>query len=211
MSEFNKSAALPRTGRRSYARYVVVTAMLSAVAFVLTFIKAPIPALIPGFIKLDVSDLPALIGSFSMGPLCGVLIALLKNLLNVLIEGTTTAYVGELCNFALNAVFALVAGLIYKLHKNRKGAIVGSLVGSVVMGLVSVPVNYFLMYPAYALAFGGMEKIIAAYQTILPGADSLIKCLLIFNLPFTIVKGLLCAVICFAIYKPLSPILHGRK
>jgi len=119
--------------------------------------------------------------------------------------------VGELCNFALNAVFAVAAGLIYKFHKNRTGAILGSLAGAVAMGLFSVPLNYFLVYPAYAAAFGGMELIVEAYQTILPSVNGLLECLLIFNLPFTIVKGLLCAAICFLIYKPLSPLLHGRK
>ena len=105
----------------------------------------------------------------------------------------------------------MAAGLIYKFHKNRTGAILGSLAGAVAMGLFSVPLNYFLVYPAYAAAFGGMELIVGAYQTILPSVNGLLECLLIFNLPFTIVKGLLCAAICFLIYKPLSPLLHGRK
>ena len=87
----------------------------------------------------------------------------------------------------------------------------GALVGGAAMGLFSVPVNCFLVYPAYATAFGGMDPIIQAYQIILPSVDGLLECLLIFNLPFTIVKGLLCALLCFLIYKPLSPILHGRK
>ena len=78
------------------------------------------------------------------------------------------------------------------------------------MAVVSVPVNFFFTYPVYAAAFGGMDAIIAAYQEINPNAGSLLACLILFNLPFTLVKGLLDAAICFAIYKPLSPILHGR-
>lgn len=213
MSSEVKTAAVSRAGRKVSVRYIVVTAMLSAVAAALMYIEVPIPALIPSFVKLDVSDLPALIGSFAMGPVCGVVIAFLKNVLHIVLKGTSSAFIGEVCNFALNAAFALVAGLIYKFHKNRKGAIIGSVVGAVVMGLFSVPLNYFVTYPFYiAVYFSGQEAVcIGMYQAILPSVNSLLECLLIFNLPFTIVKGLLCAVLCFLVYKPLSPILHGRN
>jgi riboflavin transporter FmnP len=76
------------------------------------------------------------------------------------------------------------------------------------MALLSVPLNYFITYPVYAKLFGGMDLIIAAYQAILPSVKSLIECLVIFNMPFTFVKGLLDVVLCFLIYKPLSPLLH---
>ena len=80
------------------------------------------------------------------------------------------------------------------------------------MAVVSVPYNYFIVYPAYVVLYHlPLEAIIGMYQAILPSADSLMKCLVIFNLPFTLVKGLLDAVLCMVIYKPLSPILHGRK
>lgn len=192
-------------------RYFVVTAMLSAVAFVLMFLEFPLPMLIPPFIKMDLSDLPALIGSFSLGPLSGVIISLLKNVLHIIIKGTTSGGVGELANFLMGAVFSALAGLIYKLRKDRGHAIIGSIVGAVAMGLVSLPINYFITYPLYATLFGGMEAILAAYQAILPSVDSIVQCLIVFNVPFTAFKGLLCALICFFIYKPLSPVLHGRK
>ncbi|MBR6898083.1 MAG: ECF transporter S component [Lachnospiraceae bacterium] len=190
---------------------LVVTAMLSAAAFLLMYIEVPIPSLIPGFVKMDISDLPGLLGAFALGPVPGVVISLLKNVLHGLIKGTSTGWIGELCNFLLAAAFTFTAGLIYMIRHNKKAAIIGSLIASVVMGLASVPVNYFISYPLYANLFGGMDNIIAAYMAILPSADTLIKCLVIFNLPFTIVKGLLCSVICFLIYKPLSPVLHGKN
>ena len=84
--------------------------------------------------------------------------------------------------------------------------------GAAAMALFSVPSNYFITYPAYVEFYHmPLEAILGMYQAILPSADSLIKCLVIFNLPFTLVKGLLDAVLCMVIYKPLSPILHGRK
>ena len=191
---------------------LTVAAMLSAVAFILMFIEFPIPMLIPAFIKMDFSDLPALMGAFALGPVYGVVISFMKNLLHIVIKGTSTACVGELSNFILGAIFSAVAGYIYKHHKSRKTAIIGAVAGAVAMGVLSVPSNYFVVYPAYVQFYHlPLEAILGLYQAILPSADSLIKCLIIFNLPFTLVKGLLDAVLCMLIYKPLSPILHGRR
>ena len=191
---------------------LTVAAMLSAVAFILMFIEFPIPMLIPAFIKMDFSDLPALLGAFALGPVYGVIISFMKNLLHIVIKGTSTACVGELSNFILGAIFSAVAGYLYKQHKSRKTAIIGAVAGAVAMGVLSVPSNYFVVYPAYVQFYHmPLEAILGMYQAILPSADSLIKCLIIFNLPFTLVKGLLDAVLCMLIYKPLSPILHGRR
>ena len=191
---------------------LTVAAMLSAVAFILMFIEFPIPMLIPAFIKMDFSDLPALMGAFALGPVYGVIISFMKNLLHIVIKGTSTACVGELSNFILGAIFSAVAGYIYKHHKSRKTAIIGAVAGAVAMGVLSVPSNYFVVYPAYVQFYHmPLEAILGMYQAILPSADSLIKCLILFNLPFTLVKGLLDAVLCMLIYKPLSPILHGRR
>ena len=198
--------------RKDTTHNLTVAAMLSAVAFILMFIEFPIPMLIPAFIKMDFSDLPALLGAFALGPVYGVIISFMKNLLHIVIKGTSTACVGELSNFILGAIFSAVAGYLYKHHKSRKTAIIGAVAGAVAMGVLSVPSNYFVVYPAYVQFYHmPLEAILGMYQAILPSADSLIKCLVIFNMPFTLVKGLLDAVLCMLIYKPLSPILHGRK
>ena len=128
------------------SRKLVMTALLSAIASVLMFVSFSVPFM-PFFIKMDVSELPALIASFAIGPLSGVMVCLIKNLVNV--TQTTTGAVGELSNFLLGVCFVLPAGLIYKYKKNRVGALVGSVCGAVVMGLVSVPINYFITYPMY--------------------------------------------------------------
>ncbi|MCD8085702.1 MAG: ECF transporter S component [Clostridiales bacterium] len=192
-------------------RNITVAAMLSAAAFILMFIEFPIP-IMPSFVKLDISDLPALLGTFALGPVYGVVIELLKNLLHILIKGTSSAGVGELCNFLFGAVFALVAGLIYHYKKTRMGAILGSVLGALAMALISIPLNYFVVYPAYVVFYSlPLDAIIGMYQAILPSVGSLLECLVIFNFPFTLCKGLLDALLCFLIYKPLSPLLHGRK
>ena len=193
----------------SKVRVLTGTAMLGAVAAVLMYLEFPIP-IMPAFVKLDVSELPALIASFAYGPVSGILVCLIKNLIKL--PSTSTAAVGELFNFVMGALFVGVAGLIYKRTKTRKGAIVGALLGALVMAVVSVPYNYFIVYPAYVVMYHlPLDAIIGMYQAINPNVNGLLNCLLVFNLPFTFFKGMLDAVICFAIYKPLSPILHGRN
>jgi riboflavin transporter FmnP len=193
----------------SKVRVLTGTAMLGAVAAVLMYLEFPIP-IMPAFVKLDVSELPALIASFAYGPVSGILVCLIKNLIKL--PSTSTAAVGELFNFVMGALFVGVAGLIYKRNKTRKGAIVGALLGALVMAVISVPYNYFIVYPAYVVMYHlPLDAIIGMYQAINPNVNGLLACLLVFNLPFTFVKGALDAVLCFLVYKPLSPILHGRK
>ncbi len=194
---------------KNHIRELTVTAMLSAVGFVLMMVDFSLPMFIPFFVKMDISELPALLASFSLGPVYGVAVCLVKNILAAIFHGSTGG-IGEVCNFLLGAFFTAIAGLIYKHHKSRKMAAIGALVGAVVMALVSVPVNYYITYPVYAQMFGGMDLILGAYQELNPKADNLMFCLVMFNMPFTFVKGLLDSVLCFLIYKPLSPILHGR-
>ena len=192
--------------RQHNVRYMTVTAMLSAVAFALMFFEFSIPFLVPSFIQMDLSELPSLIGAFAMGPWYGVIICLIKNLIHLLI--TTTGGVGELSNFILGAAFVLPAGLIYQRKKTKKNAVIGSVLGAAFMALLSVASNYFIVYPVYT-AFLPMDTILAMYQEILPSADTLLKCLVIFNMPFTFVKGMLSVIITLLIYKHISPIIKG--
>ena len=184
------------------------SAMLSAVAVVLQYLEFPVPFLMPPFIKFDFSDLPALIGAFAYGPLSGVIIELIKNLIHCL--ATKSATVGELSNFMLGAVFTFSAGMIYKHNKTKKNAIIGGLVGALIMGLFSIPSNYYIVYPFY-YNFMPEDGVLAAYQAILPGVSSILASLLIFNLPFTIIKGLVCVLIAMPIYKPLTRVLKDRS
>ncbi len=195
--------------KKSDLRKITVTAIMSAIAAILQFIEISIP-IIPSFVKLDFSDLPALITSFAIGPWYGVTVELLKNLLHL--PFGSSAGVGEICNFLLGVIFCLTAGLIYKKHKTRKGAAAGAVLGALLMALFSLPMNYFIVYPAYVVLYGmPMDAIVGMYSEILPGTDSLAKALCIFNLPFTFLKGIANAIICFLIYKPLSPVIKGKN
>jgi riboflavin transporter FmnP len=198
----NKTDNIKRSAR---IRYIAVTAILAAAAGVIQLLEFPLPFLIPPFIKMDFSELPALMGSFALGPVCGILVCFLKNVIKAFT--TSTGFIGEFCNFLLGAAFVATAGLIYKFRKTRKGAIVASLVGSLVMALVSLPVNYFISYPVYIKLFMPLEVILGMYQAILPSVKTLWGALIIFNLPFTFAKGLIDSVITFLIYKKISPLL----
>lgn len=193
--------------QRFNVRKLTMTAMLGAVASVLMFISVNVP-LMPSFIKLDLSELPALIASFALGPISGVAVCLIKNLVNLFFS--TTGGVGELSNFLLGAVFVFVAGMFYKYMGERKGALVGSLCGAAAMAVISVFTNYFVVYPVYT-AFMPMDTILSMYQAINPNVENLWQALLWFNMPFTFIKGLLSVVITFLVYKKLSPFLKGKK
>lgn len=162
----------------------------------------------PSFLQLDFSELPALIASFSLGPLSGVAVCLIKNLVHLL--ATSTGGVGELSNFLLGAAFVLPAGIIYKVKKDRLGALIGALTGAAAMALLSFPSNYFIVYPAYGLVMP-MEAILDMYRAINPNVKTLSDALVWFNMPFTFVKGLLSTAVTFLIYKRISPILKGTK
>ncbi len=188
-------------------RLIVGTGMLSALAFVLQYLEFPIPVM-PGFIKFDFSDLPALIGAFAYGPVAGILVEFIKNLLHCTVTQSFT--VGEISNFILGAIFTGTAGLIYKKNKTKKGAVIGAIVGSLAMGIVSFPSNLFVVYPAYN-KFMPMDAIIGMYSEILPSIGKLWQALLIFNVPFTIVKGFVSTLITVLIYKRISPVLKGKN
>ena len=181
-----------------------IVAVLSAIAYILMFMEFSVP-IMPGFIKMDLSDLPALIGTFAVGPAGGVLIALIKNLLHLTV--TSTAGVGELSNFILNAVFILPAGILYRRRKTRKSACLGAVLGAALMAVVSVASNYFIVYPVY-YNFMPEETILAAYQAIFPGVKTILQSLILFNMPFTFVKGMLSVIITMLFYKRLIPVLN---
>ena len=196
-------SAVRPAARRS--RKIAVTAMLSAAATVLMALDFPIPFLIPPFVKMDFSELPALLAAFSLGPVWGAAVCLVKNLINLTMSSTNG--VGELCNFLLGVCFVIPAGVIYRHWKTRWGALAAALAGAVLMAVCSVPINYFISYPFYT-TFMPIDTIIGMYQELIPSVDGLLACLIVFNAPFTLLKALLDTLLAFLIYKPLSPLLH---
>lgn len=188
-------------------RKMTVTAVMAAVSFILMMLEFSTP-FTPAFLKFDFSDLPALITAFALGPVWGAAVELIKNLLHM--PFSHTSCVGELANFIVGTAMVLPAGLIYRKSKTRGGALAACLFGAVVASVVSFPVNYFITYPFYS-GFMPMETIIGLYSAIIPAANTLVRALLIVNVPFTFAKCLCCTGITFAVYKRLSPVLKGTS
>ncbi|MBP3447956.1 MAG: ECF transporter S component [Clostridia bacterium] len=188
-------------------RKLTVTALLAAIATVLTLLNFNIP-IMPSFIKMDFSDLPALLAAFAFGPLSGIVVCLIKNIFNLFLSSGGLG--GALSNFLLGVLFVTPAGWLYQRKKNRKGALVGSLIGAFTMALVGIFTNYYIVYPIYT-AFLPLDTIIKMYQAINPYVTDLWTALIYMNFPFTLAKGLLNVALAFLVYKRLSPILHGYK
>ena len=190
-------------------RRLAITAMFGALASILMIFEFPVPFIVPSFIKMDFSDLPALVASFVVSPISGVLVCLIKNIVNI--ATSMSAGAGELANFILSASICLTSGYIYKLRKTRTMALLACIEGSLIMGLISIPVNLYITYPFYMDAMGfPLEAIMGAYNKINPDLTvDLFGCLTFFNMPFTILKGFAISLITFLIYKPLSKALKG--
>ena len=187
-------------------QYLTRIAVLGALASILFMIEIPVVA----FYKLDLSTLPVLLGAFSMGPLPGLAILLIKDLTGMLHSGTM--YVGELADFIMSAAYVLPAVLVYRMKKSRKTALLGMIVGTVAMISVAVLVNWKIMIPFYMGAFNmPMEAIVGMAQKALPFVDTEWKLLMFVTAPFNLLKGVVLSAVTYLIYKPLSPMLKVRK
>lgn len=200
-----------RTQNRSKLRTTVQIGMLGAIALVLMFFEFPIPFIAPPFIKMDSSEIPVLVGTFAMGPLAGVLIELLKNLLNLVIHGTTTMGVGELSNFIIGCAFVVPAGLFYRKKKTRVNALKGMAAGTLLMAAMGCLTNAFIMFPLYSTLMGiPMDSFIAMGTAIHPVIDNMVSFVILCMVPFNLLKGIVISFITLLLYKRLRVLLKGE-
>lgn len=189
---------------------MVQIGLLSAVAIVLMLFEIPL-WFAPPFYKIDFSEVPVIVGALALGPIAGVLIELIKIMLNFLIDGTLTAGVGELANFLIGSALVVPAAMIYKKNKTRKSAMIGLAVGTIFMTALGCVLNAYLLLPAYATAFQwDIEKLIAMGTAVNPNINSLWTFIFFAVAPFNLLKGLLVSVITLVIYKRISIILKNR-
>ncbi|NLM19903.1 MAG: ECF transporter S component [Clostridiaceae bacterium] len=210
MSEFElkqKSVSTNKTSNSSRTHWIAKTGILSAAAIILMYLEFNLPFM-PIFLKFDFAEIPALLGTFSMGPLTGVIIELIKNLSHL--PFSHTSYIGELANFLVCSSFVFIAGLIYRKNKTRQSAIVGLIAGTITMTIMGVLVNYYINLPFYATAMGiDLNTIIGMSNSVGNKLVTDMKSLLAFVfVPFNIFKGVVISIIVMLIYKKLSPILH---
>ena len=186
-------------------QYLTRIAVLTALASILFLIEIPVVA----FYKLDLSNLPVLLGAFSMGPAAGIIILALKSFIGML--HSSSMYVGELADFIMGAAYVLPAAILYMRKKDRKTALLGMVLGTVAMIIVAVLVNWKIMIPFYMNAFGmPMEAVVGMATKVLPFVDTEWELLAYVTAPFNLLKGVVLSVLTYVMYKRLSPLLHVR-
>ena len=179
--------------------------MLSVIAFILMYFQLPITFVAPPFMKLDISDLPVLMGAFTMGPVFGIIIAALKNILHIVFKGTMTAGIGELSNFIISSTFAFVSAYFYRKHRTYKGAIISLTLGVLAMTFLAMLSNYFVVFPLYAKVMP-MDAIIAMGSAITSKITGLFTMMIYSVLPFNLIKGFTTSAVMMLVYKKISPI-----
>jgi len=181
---------------------------------ILMLFEMPMP-FAPSFYELDLSEVPALIGAFAFGPAAGVLIEFIKILLKLIFKGTTTAFVGDLANFAVGCSFILPASIVYLLWKKKKGAIIGCVLGTIILTVFGSIFNALYLLPAFSKLYGmPLDTILAMGSKVNPlmTEGSMLSFVVCCVVPINLIKGTVVSVLTMLIYKKLSPILKaGRK
>lgn len=191
---------------------LVEIGMLGAIATVLMLFEFPLPFIAPPFYEIDLSEVPVLVGAFALGPMAGATIELIKILINLLINGTNTAFVGEIGNYLLGCSFIIPAALIYKMHKSKMTAFTGMIVGTITMTVFGCFLNAYILLPTYAAAFGmPIDAIVGLGSAINTNIKDVMSFVMFAVAPFNIIKGIVVSVLTMLIYKYISPILKGNR
>ncbi len=186
---------------------MIKVSLLSVIALIFMFLELAVP-IFPGFLKIDLSDLPAMIAGFAFGPVAGVVVQLLKNILHLF--RTSTAGVGELANFLVGSAFVVPAAIIYAKKKTKTSALIGMAVGTLGMVIMGILANKFILLPFYAniMPFQAIIDMSALANPSIKDLDSLI---LLAIAPFNFAKGVILTVTTTLIYKYVHRLLVGTK
>ncbi|MCR5031855.1 MAG: ECF transporter S component [Lachnospiraceae bacterium] len=199
------------TTRILTTRKVAMIGMLSAIATVLMLIEIPVP-FAPGFYKLDLSELPILIGTFAFGPVSGVMIEMVKIFLKVLVKGTSTAFVGELANFIVGCSLILPASILYSFKKNKIQALIACIAGTLCMTIVGTSFNAIYLLPKFAEMFGmPVDALVAMGTAINPGITNITTFVVFAVAPLNLIKGGINSIVTFLVYKHISPLLKAGQ
>jgi len=180
--------------------------ILAAFASVIYLLEFNLP-FFPPFYKMDLSETVVLIGGFAMGPLAALIIELLKMIVNLLVNGTQTAFVGEIANFLIGCSFVLPACFLYARKKTQKNAILGMALGTASLIVIGAFLNYFVLIPAYGKIYG-MEMVLSVSGKVMPAIRDVKTLILFATVPFNAIKAIACSLITALLYKRLSPLLH---
>jgi riboflavin transporter FmnP len=200
-----KKKQMKFSSQKTKVNKMVLLAMFSAISLVLRFIEFPVPFIAPPFYKLDFSDIPALIGSFMLGPTAGVVIEALKNILHVLLAGSETVCVGDFANFLIGAILVLPSSIIYHLSKTKKSAMIGLIVGSIAMIFSGMFLNIYYLLPKYSVLYGmPISAFIEMGKAINGNITDIYTFAAMAVLPFNLIKAVIVSIITAILYKYLS-------
>jgi len=185
---------------------LVRSALLGAIAAVLMELNLRLP-IFPGFLQLDVSDLPALIGAVTSGPIVGVLTTLVKNIINPIVFGTNTGGIGNFADFVMGCALVVPIGIIYRKRRSLTGYLLGAVAGLISLVIVASLVNYFILLPLFTRIFMPMETILNIANAVNSNVNDVFTLILFAIIPFNLVKGTIVVILGFIILKTLSPVL----
>lgn len=194
-------------------RKMAVVGMFSALATIIMLFEVPV-FFAPPFYELDFSELPILIGTFAFGPMAGVMMEFLKVLLKLCIKGTSTAFVGDLANFAVGCSFILPASVVYAFRKSKKSAIAACIVGTLTMTIFGTAFNAVYLLPAFSKLFHlPMEEILAMGVDVNPFVreGDIFSFVAACVAPLNLIKGASVSIVTLFVYKPLSPIIKSER
>ena len=186
---------------------MVKISILGVMSFILMFMNLPLP-IFPAFLKIDFADIPSVSGGFALGPVAGIMIQLIKNILHFMFDNSTGG-VGEISNFIVGGSFVLVSSSIYHAMRSKKGAIIGSIAGTIVMAMVGALSNYFLIIPFYSNIMP-IDVIINLGTVVNSAIHDKLTLVLYGVIPFNIFKGIVISVVTALLYKKVTPILKKR-
>lgn len=189
---------------------LVKISILSAIGYILMFISVPLPMLFPEFLKVDISDLPALLGGIALGPMAGVTIAFFKNLLQFITGMSTTGGVGEFANFLIGGSFVFTVSYIYSKKRNVAGVIIGLISGIIVMTIVGCIANYFIILPFYSKIGWSIDAVVAMGSAINPVINSKLSFVIWIIAPFNILKSGIMSLLTLPMYKKTEKIFNRR-
>jgi len=188
---------------------MIKISMLSVIAFLLMFLELATP-FFPPFLKFDISDLPALIGAFALGPVAGVTIELIKNILHGTFVGGT-AFIGEFANFLVGSVFVFSAGLYYSKNKSRKNAVIAIVIGTILMTIAASVFNYYIFLPLYEKILNfPVAAVVGMGRSVNPNITDLNTFIIWAIMPFNLLKGIIIGLITLPIYKRISILIHNE-
>ena len=191
---------------RSSAKTIAKVGVLSAIAYVLMFISVPLP-IFPSFLKIDISDIPAIFGGMSLGPMAGLAIVIVKNFLQG-ITASTTGGVGEFANVVIGGSYVLVICLFYKNTRNIKSVVNGAILGTIVMTIIGCVINYYVMIPLYSVVYGmPLDAIIQMGAIINPKVINLFTFVVWMIAPFNILKAFIMTAVTLPLFKKIENIL----